>query len=127
MVGPLTSAEVELAGNGAIADDGKLFTAEADFSNTKIRVEHVELTFTVKHAKRGDLEFGIVSPSGMLSVASRRPKDDNADFSDYTMTSVMHWGETATGVWRIVLSDGAANGISGTIQKAKLKLYGTAQ
>ena len=126
-LGPLTSAEVELAGNGAIADDGKLFTAEADFSNTKIRVEHVELTFTVKHAKRGDLEFGIVSPSGMLSVASRRPKDDNADFSDYTMTSVMHWGETATGVWRIVLSDGAANGISGTIQKAKLKLYGTAQ
>ena len=125
-LGPLVTAEIELTGNEAIPDDGKLFSAEADLTGARIRVEHVELTFTVKHANRGDLEIGFTSPSGMLSVASSRPNDDNADFTDYKMTSVMHWGESANGKWNILFLDGKANGISGRVTKATLKVYGTA-
>ena len=126
-LGPLVTAEVELTGNEAIADDGKIFSADADLSGAAIRVEHVELTFTVKHANRGDLEIGFTSPSGMLSLASARPNDDNADFTDYKMTSVMHWGESANGKWRLLFADNKANGISGRVTKAKLKVYGTAR
>ena len=126
-LGPLVTAEVELTGNESIADDGKIFSADADLAGAAIRVEHVELTFTVKHANRGDLEIGFASPSGMLSLASARPNDDNADFTDYRMTSVMHWGESANGKWRVLFADNKANGISGRVIKAKLKVYGTAK
>ena len=126
-LGPLVSAEADFGGTLDIRDDGALATAEVDLGNAKIRVEHVEFTFSVKHAKRGDLEIGLLSPAGTLSVASRRPPDETADFTDYTMTSVMNWGESAAGKWKVVFADGNANGVAGRLTNLKVKVYGTAQ
>ncbi len=103
--------------------------AEVSFNlpNAKIRVEHVEVTVTVKHAKRGDLSFGIVSPGGYIAEAASRPNDDNADFTDYTFTTPHFWGESAAGAWKVVVSDTRANGTAGTLGAVKIKVYGTAQ
>lgn len=124
-LGPLTSVEAEATGPLPIADNGTIAQVEADFAGIRMRVEHVEITFTLKHANRGDLGIGIVSPSGMVSLAQPRPNDDNADFTDYTMTSVMHWGEAAAGKWTIAFTDTVANQIPGTLTNAKIKLYGS--
>ncbi len=111
----------------AIPDNGKDgLVAELDFSDVEdMRVEHVEVTFNIKHPVRGELSFQIESPSGMKSIAQRRPNDDNADFTDYTMTSVMHWGESSRGgKWKVSVLDEVA-GDAGRWEGVTLRLYGT--
>ena len=100
--------------------------AEFDFSDIEdLRVEHVEVTFNIKHPLRGDLAFEIESPSGMKSIAQPRPNDDNADFTDYMMTSVMHWGESSRGgKWKVKVTDVVA-GDPGRWDGVTLRLYGT--
>ncbi len=126
VAGPLVNAEVSGTGE-AIPDDGKLVEVSFALPDAKIRVEHVEVTVTVKHAKRGDLSFGIMSPSGYLAVAANRPKDDNADFTDYIFTTPHFWGESAAGTWKLIVSDLRANGTAGSLGAVKLKVYGTAE
>ncbi len=125
-LGPLISAEAT-AGGVPIPDTGELASVDLDLSNAgKIRVEHVEVMMNVKHGRRGDLAFGIQSPGGMLSEAKARPLDDAADFSDYMFTSVRHWGETSSGVWKFIVRDTNANGVAGELVNVSIKIYGTA-
>lgn len=98
-----------------------------DFGDSNLRVEHVEVTVTVTHPLRGDVGFVLLSPSGMLSVAERRPNDDTKDFSSFTFTSVRHWGEPSTGIWELRAADGAANGAQGILKAASVKIYGTSR
>ncbi len=109
-----------------LPNDGKAgIIAEIDLADSNLRVEHVEATFTVRHPSRGELSFLIQSPSGMKSIARRRPNDDNADFVDYTMTSVMHWGETSTGTWKVQVLDEVPGGGAGRWEKLTFRVYGT--
>jgi len=126
VAGPLVDAEANGTG-GAIPDNGNLAEVSFNLANAKIRVEHVEVTVTVKHAMRGDLSFGIVSPGGYIAAAESRPNDDNADFTDYTFTTPHFWGESAAGTWKVVVADNRANGTAGTLGAVKIKVYGTAQ
>ena len=126
-LGPLVTADATTTQDGDISDAGDPLNRDLDFSGSKIRVEHVELTVTATHANRGDLSFFIISPSGMKSTASSRKPDTAADFTSYTFTSVRNWGETSTGTWRIGAIDGVANGTAGRFVSAKLTIYGTAQ
>jgi kexin len=111
-----------------IPDDGgaSSLVAEFDFSDIEdLRVEHVEATFNIKHPLRGELAFEIESPSGMKSIAQPRPNDDNADFNDYMMTSVMHWGESSRGgKWKVKVTDVLA-GDAGRWEGITLRIYGT--
>jgi hypothetical protein len=125
-LGPLVSGSASTNEGGDIADGGDFLVRTFDFSKVNMRVEHVEMTITVKHANRGDLQFAIVSPSGTRSLALQRPKDDNADFTDYVFTSVRHWGEPSMGNWQIGVKDTKSNDISGKLVNVKLRLYGTA-
>lgn len=125
-LGPLVTAEASAEG-GAIADDGTPSTVELDLQSASIRVEHVEITVTVKHANRGDVGFAIVSPGGMTTFANNRPPDDAADFTDYTFTSPHFWGESAAGVWKVSAIDARANEVTGNLVSVKIKVYGTAQ
>ena len=109
----------------ALPDDRGLVT-EFDFSDVQsLRVEHVEVTFNIKHPIRGELSFLIESPSGMKSIARRRPEDDNANFTDYMMTSVMHWGESSVGgKWKVSVFDEVPGDV-GRWEGVTLRLYGT--
>jgi subtilisin family serine protease len=89
-----------------------------------LRVESVEFTVSVKHPVRGDLAFQLESPSGMKSLAQPRAADENADFTNYTFTTVRHWGESSRGVWKLTVADVAA-GDAGTFQSASIAVYGT--
>jgi len=116
----------QASGTGSeIADDATPTEVTLDLSAAKIRVEHVELTVNVKHARRGDLAFTIQSPSGFVATASSRENDDNDDFVDYLFTTPRFWGESAAGTWKVIVTDKAANGTSGSLGDVKIKVYGT--
>lgn len=126
-LGPIRAAEASKNGSVEIPDSGTAASLNFDFSTaTNIRVEHVELVVTLKHDKRGDLAFGIVSPSGMVSVAAPRPADDGSGFEDYMFTSVRNWGEASAGIWRVIVRDNVANGVGGELLNVTLRVYGTA-
>ncbi len=128
-LGELKNSEYTFVEPNEIADDGTPFVAELNFNADadKLRVEHVELTVSVTHKNRGDLQFTIESPSGFQATAAPRKADDNADFTDYMFTSPRFWGESAQGVWKVIITDKTTNEVVGTLVNAKLKVYGTAQ
>jgi subtilisin family serine protease len=127
-LGPLTSISETASGSAPIPEDNSGATATFEIGEaSKLRVEHVEFTVTLKHPVRGELGFAIISPSGMISVAEARPKDDAADFTEYKFTSVRHWGENSEGTWRVRVIDAKANDSGGTLEKVDLRLWGVAR
>ncbi len=125
-LGTLLVNDSEIVGSADISESD-FVTTEFDLSTSRLRVEHVEISFNVKHANRGDLAFQLVSPSGMASEVPTRPNDENADFNNYTFTSVMHWGESSTGKWKFIVGDLKKNGIVGKIDNVRLRVYGVAR
>jgi len=86
--------------------------------------EHVEVTVNINHTYRGDLEIVLTAPSGMQSVlATSRDSDSGDDFSNWTFTSVAHWGEDPRGTWTLQVAD-LANQDTGTLNNWTLKVYG---
>ena len=128
-LGELKNSEYTFVGPNDIADDATPLVMDLDFKEAadKLRVEHVELTVNVKHKNRGDLQFTIQSPSGFQATALPRKPDDNADFTGYVFTTPRFWGESAQGLWKVIITDKAGNGVAGTVVNAKLNVYGTAE
>ena len=106
-----------------------------------LRVEVLEVTVDITHARRSDLEISLVSPGGTTSilVAGGRPLGDNKDFKysvfdgkggvvkqaiGWTFTSVQHWGENSTGTWQLFIKDKASI-FTGKVNSASVRLYGT--
>jgi len=94
---------------------------------TNIYVEHVEVVFNATHSYRGDLEVILTSPDGTQSrLMEERPLDgSSAGYSNWSFTSVRHWGEHAAGTWTLKVADREALD-QGTFQNWRLIVYGTA-
>lgn len=91
-----------------------------------VRVETVEVTVSVTHANRGQLQFEVTSPAGTRTVlGSPRTKDTTADLDKWTFSTPRHWGELANGTWTVRVIDTVA-GTSGTLTAASIAVYGTA-
>lgn len=91
-----------------------------------LRVEHIELTVNITHPYRGDLEIKLISPSGTVSTLVTPTLDDyGSNYSNWTFTSVRHWGESSAGVWQLSIRDAFARQ-TGTYNSATLKIYGVA-
>jgi subtilisin-like proprotein convertase family protein len=50
--------------------------------------------------------------------------DRRPNYSNWTFSTVRHWGESAQGNWTLHVRDGGRK-IIGSLQMAKLTLYGT--
>lgn len=95
-------------------------------ADDNLRVEHVELTISIVHGYRGDVEIKLTSPSGSVStLASSTSKDHGADYNNWTFSSVRHWGEASKGTWTLSVRD-AAKGDTGQFVSATLKVHGVA-
>lgn len=72
-------------------------------------IEHVMLTITLTHDKRGHVQITLESPEGTVSeMAPVRPQDDSFFWpSDgFRFMSVRHWGESkVAGPWTIRVTD----------------------
>jgi subtilisin-like proprotein convertase family protein len=95
-----------------------------DFSATSLRVEHVTVRLSISHTYRGDLAISLTSPSGMTSRLAEKRPDDNNNYSNWTFSSVRHWGESSAGTWTLKIADTGA-GDTGTLTAATLTLFGT--
>ncbi|HVX16168.1 MAG TPA: Ig-like domain-containing protein [Pirellulales bacterium] len=109
-----------------------------------IHVEHAQLTFTVTHPQRGDIEVILTSPNGTRSVLQavrsfETPNGDttydatigtngtltpNANYTNWSTSSVQEWGESSAGTWTVTVADDDANGQVGTFNSFNLTLYG---
>lgn len=98
---------------------------EFNVTNANIRVEHMTVTLSAAHDSWGDLEVTLISPkrvrSRLAEVHNGRP---GYAYRNWTFSSVRHWGESAQGVWRVVVSD-RRPGTRGSVTALSMNLYGS--
>ena len=102
-------------------------TREFSIPTSNLRVEHATLRLSVSHASRGELEITLTSPSGTESRLAEVRGDRNANYSDWTFSTVRNWGEISSGTWLLKIADrSGTNSSVGKITAAELKVFGTA-
>ncbi|XP_075298393.1 proprotein convertase subtilisin/kexin type 7 [Opisthocomus hoazin] len=116
---PLLPQELEVAWN--------VTAASLELSGMRT-LEHVAVTVTITHPRRGNLEIRLVCPSGMVSLigTTRSMDSDPNGFADWTFSTVRCWGEEAQGTYRLVVRDiGDESLRPGTLEQWQLTLYGS--
>ncbi|RLV93738.1 hypothetical protein DV515_00013367 [Chloebia gouldiae] len=91
-------------------------------------LEHVAVTVTITHPRRGNLEIRLFCPSGMMSLigTTRSMDSDPNGFSDWTFSTVRCWGEQAQGTYRLLIRDMGDDSLRpGTLKQWQLTLYGS--
>ncbi|XP_039509969.1 proprotein convertase subtilisin/kexin type 7 isoform X2 [Pimephales promelas] len=91
-------------------------------------LEHVSVTVTLAHPRRGNVEVTLVCPSGMTSlIGARRALDvDTTGLTDWTFSTVRCWGERAEGQYSLQITDYRESTVaSGVLKHWKLTLYGS--
>ncbi|MGC4017059.1 MAG: S8 family peptidase [Luteolibacter sp.] len=89
-----------------------------------LRVEHVTVKVNISHTYRGDLAITLTSPSGVSDVLAALHDDPGDNYTDWTFSSVRHWGESSAGTWTLKIADLDA-GVTGTLNSAELTVRGT--
>lgn len=100
---------------------------DLDMSGLKT-LEHVAVTISITHPRRGSLEVKLFCPSGMMSLigAPRSLDSDPNGFNDWTFSTVRCWGERAKGTYRLVIRDvGDETSQAGVLRQWQLTLYGS--
>ncbi|KAJ3289706.1 pheromone processing endoprotease [Rhizoclosmatium sp. JEL0117] len=91
-------------------------------------LEHVTVTVSVEHQRRGDLSFDLISPKGIVSnLATGRPLDnDSTGFDGWQFMSVAHWDEDVVGEWTVVVYDREHPEATGRVKSVSMQFYGGA-
>jgi kexin len=89
-------------------------------------VEHITVTVSISHTRRGDLAIFLISPNGIASqLGSARVVDTSGDgFKDWTFMTVIHWGENCVGEWVLKVVDTVPNGFKGKLESWYLTIFG---
>jgi len=74
------------------------------------KLEHVTLTVSFQHRRRGDVSIDLFSPSGTRNemLSTRRYDDSKNGLHDWTFMTVHNWGENPKGVWVMNVTDNIA-------------------
>ncbi|XP_069597832.1 proprotein convertase subtilisin/kexin type 7 isoform X2 [Ranitomeya imitator] len=91
-------------------------------------LEHVAVTVSVTHPRRGNLQMQLFCPSGISSLigATRKMDADPGGFTDWIFSTVRCWGENAEGTYRLLVTDiGEEPHKRGVFQTWQLTLYGS--
>ena len=89
-----------------------------------LRVEHITVHVNATHPYRGNLEWRLISPSGIsVRLARARFNDTGADL-DWTFTTPHCWGERSVGDWKLQVIDQMVGDV-GTLDAATITFYGT--
>ena len=110
-------------------------------SLNSLRVEHATLTLDIDHPDRGELAIDLISPAGTVSRLAEThnsfgpdstgqdvftARDENANYPNWTFSTVHNWGEDSRGLWTLKVADRKKNNF-GLLNSATLILYGTAK
>lgn len=71
------------------------------------KLEHVDVTLTLRHRRRGDLNITVVSPNGTKSnlLSPRRFDISDKGLKDWAFMTVHLWGEDPSGTWSLYIRD----------------------
>lgn len=111
----------------AIPDGGRT-TIQLTVSD-EIRVEHVQLDLSLTHNHIADLRISLVAPDGERTIVDNLVYAQTLKLKalDYAYGLANLRGISGAGTWTIEIEDGAANGLSGSISKAGIVIYGQSQ
>ncbi|MEK7953715.1 S8 family serine peptidase [Luteolibacter soli] len=120
-----TSQTVSQSGLSVSVPDNNAtgITRSFAFSGANLRVEQATVTLTANHANRGELEVTLTSPSGTVSRLAEKHNDGASNYTDWTFSSVRHWGENSAGTWTLKIAD-RTSGTTGTLSAASITLNG---
>lgn len=116
-----------------IIQRGEIFedTIEIKDCNGLKYLEHVQIEFSARIKKRGDVEVYLTSPMGTRSMLLQsRPSDYSPEgFRNLQVLDMEHWGENAEGEWKLEVTNvgNEESLLTGPLQFRgwTLTLYGT--
>lgn len=120
------------ANNGTVAiPDGNSVAATSTINiANNIQIDQVEVTVSISHTYRGQLDVYLVSPGGTVShlvdnegAAPGSNNGTTADHINFTFSSVAHWGEYSAGTWSLVAYD-RVSGTAGQLNSWSLNILG---
>jgi subtilisin-like proprotein convertase family protein len=124
-LGPQISTSVANNTNVAIPDNNPTGTTKTFNVTQNFRVEHVIVTVSATHARRGDLEFDLISPTGTVSrLMTSSLNDPGGAINTFPFNSVRNWGERSNGTWRVIARDRFA-GSTGQLGAVSLQVWGS--
>ena len=89
-----------------------------------LRVEHVTVHINATHHYRGNVEWTLISPSGVTSRLARARVNDSSANLDWTFMTTHFWGERSQGDWKIRAVDSTVGDV-GTLDAATITFCGT--
>jgi len=105
-LGPSSSSPQEIPAGGTLSITIDTIACEGtDYEITKL--EHVTLTVSFQHRRRGDVSIDLFSPMGTRNemLSTRRYDDSDKGLHDWTFMTVHCWGENPKGVWTLNVTD----------------------
>ncbi|KAJ3331328.1 pheromone processing endoprotease [Blyttiomyces sp. JEL0837] len=90
------------------------------------RIEHITVTMSATHDKRGDVNVDLISPNGFVSnlAVARFRDNDSGGFKNWTFMTVKHWDENPTGDWQVVVFDHDNIGKKGVLDTVAVTFWG---
>jgi subtilisin-like proprotein convertase family protein len=89
-----------------------------------LRLEHITVHVKAAHTNRGNLEWRLISPSGISVRLARSRFNDNGADLDWTFMTTHCWGERSVGDWKLQAIDQVVGDV-GTLTDATITFYGT--
>lgn len=79
----------------------------ASTSAQVVKVEHVVLTISFVHRRRGDVSIDLMSPKGTWSqmLSTRKYDDSDEGLDEWNFMTVYNWGEDPSGLWKLKITD----------------------
>jgi subtilisin-like proprotein convertase family protein len=116
--------------NEAIPDHNGDSAFSAINIDSDVVVERVDVTINITHPFIGDLEIGLLSPTGTFSALMYRPSQgalsavgSSQQNVHFTFDTVLAWGESARGLWGLGVMD-LATGHVGTLDSWSIDIIG---
>lgn len=104
--GPSSNSVQEIPAGGTLSIT--IDTIACEGSEKEItKLEHVTLTISFQHRRRGDVSIDLFSPMGTRNemLSTRRYDDSDKGLHDWTFMTVHNWGENPKGVWTLNITD----------------------
>lgn len=104
-------------------EDGITHTFNVAPANS-LRLEHVTVKVKAVHPSMGNLEWRLLSPSGVSARLARARFNDTESDLEWTFMATHFWGERSEGNWKLQVIDRTIDDV-GTLVDAEITFQGT--
>ncbi|XP_002160973.1 PC3-like endoprotease variant B isoform X1 [Hydra vulgaris] len=104
--GPSSNSVQEIPAGGTLSITIDTISCEGTEKEIT-KLEHVTLTVSFQHRRRGDVSIDLFSPMGTRNemLSTRRYDDSDKGLHDWTFMTVHNWGESPKGIWTLNVTD----------------------